>query len=153
MKDYRIKSIENGVVIDHIDAGKALKVLDILGIGEDYKETVTIAMNLPSKSMKKKDIVKVEKKELKSEEINKIAIIAPSATINWIRNFKVAKKEKVVLPKELTGVMKCPNPKCVTNKEREPVSTKFYLSDPKSMSMKCAYCEREIKREQIEKLI
>lgn len=153
MTDDRIKLIENGVVIDHIEAGKALKVLGILGIGEGYKETVTIAMNLPSKRMGTKDIVKVEKRELKSEEINKIAVIAPRATINWIRNFQVAKKEVVKVPHELVGVIKCPNPKCVTNKEGEPVRTRFYLSDPKSLRLRCAYCEREVTREEIEKLI
>jgi aspartate carbamoyltransferase regulatory subunit len=150
MKDYRIKLIENGVVIDHIDAGKALKVMEILGISGDYPGVVTIAMNLPSKKMKKKDIVKVENRDLDEREINKIAIIAPHATINWIKDTKVSKKEVVILPEILVGVIRCPNPNCITNKKDEPVKTRFIM---RAGRMKCSYCERTAPKEEVVNLV
>ncbi|RLI86516.1 MAG: aspartate carbamoyltransferase regulatory subunit [Candidatus Altiarchaeales archaeon] len=141
----KIKPIRNGVVIDHITHGKALEVLRILGIGEGYTDEVSLAMNIHSKRLGKKDIVKVENRDIKSDEINKIAIIAPNATINRIRNYKVVKKEKVALPNEIIGIVTCPNPQCISNKEREPVKSVFIVVQRDPLILRCKYCEREVK--------
>jgi aspartate carbamoyltransferase regulatory subunit len=141
----KIKPIKNGVVIDHISHGRALEVLRILSIGQDYADEVSLAMNISSGKQKKKDIVKVENRDIKSDEINKIAIIAPNATINRIRNYKVVKKEKVALPSEITGIITCPNPKCISNKEREPVKSLFAVVQRDPLILSCRYCEREVR--------
>jgi aspartate carbamoyltransferase regulatory subunit len=141
----KIKLIKNGVVIDHIASGRALEVLRILGIGEDYEDEVSLAMNIYSKSMGKKDIVKVENRDIKTYEINKIAVIAPKATINRIRDCRVVKKEKVVLPNEIIGIVKCSNPQCVSNKCREPVKSSFIVVQREPLIISCKYCEREAK--------
>ncbi len=138
----RIKLIKNGIVIDHIKSGKALEVLRILGISENFPDTVTLAMNVPSKSMHLKDIVKVENRDIDQKEINQIAIVAPRATINRIRDCKVVKKDRVALPDEIVGIIKCPNPKCITNKEREPTESVFMVRQKEPLVMKCKYCER-----------
>ena len=141
----KIKLIKKGVVIDHIASGRALEVLRILGIGEDYEDEVSLAMNVPSKSMGKKDIVKVENRDIKTYEINKIAVIAPKASINRIEDYKVFKKEKVVLPNEIVGIVKCSNPQCVSNKCREPVKSSFIVVQRDPLVISCKYCEREAK--------
>ncbi len=143
-KKLRIKPIRNGIVIDHIKQGKAPEVLRILGIDEKFGDAVTIAMNIPSKVLGKKDIVKVENRNIKTAEINKIALIAPNATINRIKNYKVVKKKKVVLPKKIIGIVDCPNPQCITNKEREPVRTVFLVQHTDPLTLICKYCERQV---------
>ena len=140
----RIKTIRNGVVIDHIRQGRALDVLRILGIFVDFQDAITLAMNVPSKNLGKKDIVKVENKNIDTSEVNKIAIIAPEATINTIQEYKVTKKEKVSLPDSLVGIIKCPNPQCITNKEREPIKSVFEVTEKDPLVLCCKYCEREI---------
>jgi aspartate carbamoyltransferase regulatory subunit len=140
----RIKTIRNGVVIDHIRQGRALDVLRILGIFVDFQDAITLAMNVPSKNLGKKDIVKVENKNIDTSEVNKIAIIAPEATINTIQEYKVVKKEKVSLPDSLVGIIKCPNPQCITNKEREPIKSVFEVTEKDPLVLCCKYCEREI---------
>ncbi len=143
-KNLKIKTIKNGTVIDHITHGKALGVLRILGIGEGSGYTLTLAMNIPSRVLGRKDIVKVEDRDLDPAEINKIAIIAPKATINKIRDHKVVEKNKVALPSEIIGTLRCSNPACVTNKAREPVVTDFMVKCVDPLVLICKYCEREI---------
>lgn len=140
----RIKTIRNGVVIDHIRQGRALDVLRIMGIYGDFADAITLAMNVPSKNLGRKDIVKVENRDIDTSEINKIAIIAPEATINTILEYKVTKKEKVSLPDSLVGIIKCPNPQCITNKEREPIKSVFEVTEKDPLVLCCKYCEREI---------
>jgi aspartate carbamoyltransferase regulatory subunit len=101
-------------------------------------------MNVPSSVYGKKDIVKVENRELKPSELNQIALIAPTATINVIRDFKVVKKEPVKLPDTIVGTLKCPNPACVTNKDREPVLSIFIVRQKKPLVLSCKYCERNL---------
>lgn len=140
----KIKTIRNGIVIDHIRQGRALDVLRILGIYGGFADAVTLAMNVPSKQLGRKDIVKVENRNIDLSEINKIAIIAPEATINTIQEYKVIKKEKVSLPENIVGIIKCPNPQCVTNKEREPIKSVFIVKQRNPLVLCCKYCEREI---------
>jgi len=144
-KKLTISKIKEGTVIDHISSGKALLVLKILGIGPKTKEVVSMAMNVPSKKMGKKDIVKVEGKFINKEELDKIALIAPKATINLIKDYKVSKKFKVHLPKMVEGILRCTNKSCISNCEREPVTSRFYvyLKDNKVIA-KCYYCNKKI---------
>ena len=141
MKELRVTPIKNGTVIDHITPGFALKVLHVLKIPEASSSVVSVAMNVKSK-MDKKDIVKIENRELDTKEVNKIALIAPKATINIIRDFNVVEKHKVHLPDEIVGIVKCSNPTCISN-SKEPVKSRFLLVSKDPPRIKCYYCERE----------
>ena len=141
MKELKIQTIKNGTVIDHITAGNAVKVLHILGIPKASSSTVSVAMNVKSK-LGKKDIVKVENRELDPKEVDKIALIAPKATINIIRDFEVVEKHKVMLPKEIVGIVLCSNPTCVSN-FNEPVESRFIVIKEDPPRIKCYFCERE----------
>jgi len=138
-----VSKIRDGTVIDHIKAGKGKKVLDFLGINGNYPEVVTLLMNVPSKKIKKKDIVKLANKFLKQEEVDKIALIAPNATGNVIKNYKVVNKMNIKLPKMIEGILKCPNPKCISN-ENEPLKSKFLVEKKEPVTLRCYYCERLI---------
>jgi aspartate carbamoyltransferase regulatory subunit len=140
-KELKVPRIKDGTVIDHITAGNAVKVLHILGIPKTTSSTVSVAMNVKSK-LGKKDIVKVENRELDPKEVDKIALIAPKATINIIRDYEVAKKHKVKLPNEIVGIVSCSNPTCVSN-ANEPVESRFKIITRDPPKIKCYYCERE----------
>ncbi len=144
-KKLVISKIREGTVIDHINAGKALLVLKILGIGPGSRERVSMVMNVPSGKMGRKDIVKVEGKFIGEEELNKIALIAPKATINLVKDYEIQKKFKVTLPEMIEGILKCPNVNCITN-SREPIKPKFYVFvENDRVVAKCYYCGRKIK--------
>lgn len=137
-------------MIDHIETGAALSVLKILGVtGENVKSTVSVAMHVRSKQEEWKDIVKIEDRELYSDEVNRIALIAPRATINIIRDYNVAEKTKVVLPPVVKGIVRCANPNCVTSSE--PVETMFQVVRERPLTLKCHFCDRVQSR--IEKYI
>ena len=147
-KDIKVKKIKNGTVIDHITAGQALNVLKILGIAEEYpKTTVTVAMNVPSNKVGSKDIVKVEGRELKAGEADKISLIASNATINIIRNYEVVEKKKVSIPELIEGVLKCANPNCVTHFEK--MRSKFMMITKNPIKLRCLYCERAMTEEDV----
>jgi aspartate carbamoyltransferase regulatory subunit len=141
MKELKIPLIKSGTVIDHISSGNAVKVLRILGIPTTNSSTVSVAINVRSR-LGKKDIVKVENREIDPHEVDKIALIAPKATINIIRNYEVAEKHKVELPDELVGIARCSNPTCVSN-QNEPVESRFIVINKDPPNIKCYYCERE----------
>jgi len=135
----RVSKIRNGTVIDHITNGHALDVVKILGITGRTGGIVTVAMNVPSKKHGVKDIVKVEGRELNSKEVDKIALLAPHATINIIRDYVVVEKQVVKLPRVLRGIVKCANPACVSN-STEPVQPTFYVEHEEPLRLKCHYC-------------
>ena len=137
-----IRPIENGTVIDHITAGEALNVLRILGITGSTAERISVATNVISKEMGRKDLVKIEDRELAPQEVARIALIAPQASINIVRNRDVIDKNEVPDPDELVGVVKCPNPCCITN-ANEPVSTRFFVREKVLI---CSYCEWHIEK-------
>ncbi len=141
MKPLKIPRIKDGTVIDHIPSGNAVKVLRILEIPKQNGSTVSVAINVPSK-MGKKDIVKVENRELARNEVDKIALIAPKATINIIRDYEVAEKHRVKLPDEIIGIARCQNPTCISN-AGEPVHSRFIVLDKEIPRIKCYYCRRE----------
>ncbi|MCD6384086.1 MAG: aspartate carbamoyltransferase regulatory subunit [Thermoplasmata archaeon] len=141
MKELKITPIKDGTVIDHITAGSALKVLRILGITGEEGYTVSVAMNVTSKKESLKDVVKIEGRELKPEEINKISLIAPRATINIIRDYNVVKKYRVQIPDVLEGIAKCENPNCISN-QREPIQPVLKVISRNPLRIKCVYCGR-----------
>jgi len=138
-KTLRVSKIKEGTVIDHITSGHALDVIKILGITGRSEGAVTVAMNVPSKRLGMKDMVKVEGRELNSKEVDKIALLAPHATINIIRDYKVAEKERVKLPKVIRGIVKCANPACISN-SKEPVQPTFYVEKGDPLRLRCHYC-------------
>lgn len=145
--ELRIEKIKEGTVIDHITAGHALSVLRILGMtGKD--SVVSVAMNVPSHKLGKKDIVKVENRELNAEEVDKIALIAPKATINIIRNYQVAEKQRAKLPKVIRGIIKCDNMLCVSN-FKEPTQPTFLMEREDPLRLRCYYCNRIMDKDDI----
>ena len=141
MKELKVTPIKDGTVIDHITPGRALKVLHIFKIPESTVSVVSILMNVNGKKGKK-DIVKIENRELDPKEVDKIALIAPKATINIIRDYEVVKKHTVQLPEEVIGLTKCSNPTCITN-TREPVESRFQVICKDPVRIRCYFCERE----------
>lgn len=141
MAELLFLKIERGTVIDHIPAGEALSVLNILR--PDTTSKVVMALNVESTKLGKKDIMRIEGKYLTSKEINLIALVAPNATINIIEDWKVKEKQKVKLPRLIEGVFKCPNLSCPTNAEYEHEITKFKVVEAPSienLKLQCAYC-------------
>jgi aspartate carbamoyltransferase regulatory subunit len=143
-----VKKIRNGTVIDHISAGYALDVLKILNITGKESNTVGVVMNVPSKHIGKKDIVKIEGGELKPEDVDKIALISPKATINIICEYDVVDKKKVSLPKDIKGIVKCSNPSCILN-SIEPVNSLFHVQDAEPIRLRCHYCNRTMEKNDI----
>ncbi|MCE8424699.1 MAG: aspartate carbamoyltransferase regulatory subunit [Candidatus Methanoperedens sp.] len=150
-KEMRIRRIHHGTVIDHITAGQALNVLRILGISGTTTAVVSVALNVSSGVIGLKDIVKVEDRELEEEEVDRISLIAPDATINIIRDFEVIEKYMVDLPERLEGVVKCANPNCISN-TNEPVTSKFTVNK-KPVELRCIYCDHVISEGIAEHLI
>jgi aspartate carbamoyltransferase regulatory subunit len=137
--EVRVSKIRDGLVIDHISGGHALDVVKILGITGHEHQVVTIAINVPSKRLGIKDIVKIEGRELNRQELNRIALIAPRATINIIRNYIVIEKQKVKLPQNIEDIVKCINPTCISN-GNEPIAPKFAVESEEPLLLKCYYC-------------
>lgn len=139
-KELVVSALENGTVLDHIPAENVYKALDILnlkGIGSQ----ITIGINLASRLYGKKGIIKIADKFFEDDELNKLALIAPKATINVIRDFKVVEKKTLVMPKEVIGIAKCRNPKCVTN--HQPITTRFTtVEKDNEISLLCHFCEK-----------
>jgi aspartate carbamoyltransferase regulatory subunit len=138
-KELRVSKIKDGTVIDHIRGGYALDVVRILGITGKEKRVMTIAINVPSKRFGVKDIVKIEGKALNAMEVNRIALVAPRASINIIRNYAVVEKLEVKLPKAIEGIVKCVNPCCISN-SGEPIVSKFHVKQEEPLLLKCHYC-------------
>jgi len=147
-EELRIRKIKEGTVIDHISAGHALSVLRILGMTGRENNVVSIAMNVPSKKLGRKDIVKVENRELNAEEVDKIALIAPRATINIIRNYAVVEKQKAKLPRIIRGIVRCDNPTCISN-SKEPIQPTFFMEREEPLRLRCYYCNRIMDKDAI----
>ncbi|HTT35159.1 MAG TPA: aspartate carbamoyltransferase regulatory subunit [Thermoplasmata archaeon] len=144
MRELKITPIKNGTVIDHIGNGLALEVLRIIGVKElDRDSTVSLALHVRSQKIGWKDIVKVENMELSPRKVNAIALIAPTATISIIRDFKVREKRAVDLPDRIAGVLACPNPNCITN-QHEPLESEFEVVRRRPVVLRCFYCERQV---------
>jgi aspartate carbamoyltransferase regulatory subunit len=152
-RDLKVQAIERGTVIDHIKAGQALNVLRILGISSAFRATISFVMNAPG-GKGKKDVVKIEGKELNVEELNRIALIAPKATINIIRDYEVVQKNEVALPSYVESVVRCNNSSCISN-SNEPIKSKFTVlqSEEEGVTLQCMYCEHVISENLAENLL
>ena len=137
----RVSKIESGTVIDHITGGQALNVLAILGIDGTAGEVVSIGMNVPSDRLGRKDVVKVENRELSQSELDVLSLIAPAATVNIIREYDVVDKHLVERPAHVSGILQCPNHNCITTEE-EPVDSRFEVLDT---GVRCEYCDTIIR--------
>ncbi|MCX8197467.1 MAG: aspartate carbamoyltransferase regulatory subunit [Candidatus Micrarchaeota archaeon] len=140
-----VKKIEEGTVMDHISAGMGIKVLQIISAKYPIEKSAALIINVPSKKLGKKDIVKLEGVFVDEKTANRISLIAPNATMNIIRRGKVVDKHKVVLPKVLSDLLKCPNPRCITRFEH--VHTTFFVEGGK---LRCKHCERTFLPEEFE---
>ena len=157
-RELLIRAIRNGIVIDHIPSEKVFAIVEILKLKE-YSERITVATNMPSSSLGRKGIIKIEEKILEEKELNNIALLAPNVTINIIEDYKVIEKTKLDRLDKVIGLMKCDNPKCISNHEN--IETKFIrikentessdesIQDKKTR-YKCFYCEKVILEDEIQ---
>ena len=139
-KELVVSALENGTVLDHIPAENVYKALDILNL-KGIESQITLGINLTSKVHGKKGIIKIADKFFEDDELNKLALIAPNATVNVIRDFQVVEKKKLEMPKEVIGIARCRNPKCVTN--HQPITTRFTTVEKNNeIQLLCHYCEK-----------
>ena len=136
-----IDSIKNGIVIDHIAAGLGMKLNFLLGL-DSLDCSVAIIKNAPSSKMGKKDIIKID--SCTSVNFDVIGYVDPNATVNIIKDSKLAEKKTIAMPETLTNVIKCKNPRCITSVEQE-LPHIFKLTDRHEKIYRCAYCETKIK--------
>lgn len=141
-----VAAIQNGTVIDHIPSNKIFQVLRLLHL-EDVRSSVMVGYNLPSSKMGSKSIIKIADKFFSDAELNVLSVVAPNVTLCIIRDYEVVEKKCVMLPKEIIGIVKCANPKCITN--NEPMSTRFHVIDAERGIVQCRYCEKEQSLEQV----
>jgi aspartate carbamoyltransferase regulatory subunit len=144
----KVSALREGTVIDHLVAGTALKVLSVLGI--KFEGAVTIGLNLDSRKAGRKDIIKIERREVTPEEVAKIALISPRATFSIIRDFQVVEKFTPALPDQIENLIRCPNPSCISSTATVPTKFAVLRTDP--VRVRCHYCERSLKKEEIELL-
>ena len=139
--DLIVRRIKDGTVIDHINEGKGLKVLEALEIDGSGGNVITIALNMPSGKLKKKDMIKVEGRFLEDDDTNKLAVIAPSSTVNIIKDYKLVEKRRVSLPNQIEDIFRCSNPDCITNSQ-EHIESIMEVIDKDNLVLKCRYCGR-----------
>ena len=136
----KVSAIKDGTVLDHIPARSLFQVVDILDLAHS-ENPITIGVNLESKSQGRKGIIKIADRFFADEELNRIALAAPEATVNIIKDYEVVQKKKIDIPATVVGIAKCSNPMCVTN--RQDVTTRFdTIKDGKKVKLLCHYCEK-----------
>ena len=139
-KELQVAALENGTVIDHIPSDKLFTIVALLDL-QHMDSNITIGNNFESKKLGKKGIIKIADRFFNDEEINRLSVVAPNMKLNIIRNYEVVEKKEVVMPEELKGIVRCNNPKCITN--NEPMQTWFHVIDKKQGILKCHNCEKE----------
>lgn len=145
-REMQVAALENGTAIDHIPPDRLFKVASMLGL-ENLNKTITIGNNFKSIKMGCKGVIKVSDKFFEEDVINRISLVAPNVILNIIRDFEVVEKKTVTLPDEITGLVTCNNPKCITN--NEPMATRFDVIDRERGTLRCRYCERKVNKEDI----
>jgi aspartate carbamoyltransferase regulatory subunit len=146
-KEMLVAAIENGTVIDHIPAEKTYQVVNLLGL-QNLQTPVTIGFNYLSKKLGRKGLIKVSDKFFSDDEISRLSVVSPNVVLSIIKNYEVVEKKKVITPDELRGIVKCNNPKCITN--NEPMQTVFNVIDKEHGILKCHYCDKEQKIDEVE---
>lgn len=142
-----VSAIQNGSVIDHIPAGSGVRLIELLQL-KNHPNTITVGLNLPSKSMGKKDLLKIEGRFLTPHEIHEIAVFAPPATINLIHNFKLRDKFSATLPESIKGLLVCPNTNCVS-RSKDVISLFHVEAQRQVVQLHCHYCEGFFSKEDI----
>lgn len=145
-KELQVAALCNGTAIDHIPSNQLFKVVSLLDL-EDLPYPITIGNNLESKKMGSKGIIKISDKFFEESEINRIALIAPNVILNIIKDYQVIEKKRVSLPQTIRGIVKCNNPKCITN--NEPMETRFEVLDSSKVVLNCHYCDIKIQKDEI----
>ena len=139
-KELVVSALKNGTVLDHIPADKVYKALDILNL-KGVENQITIGINLSSRAQGRKGIIKIADKFFEDEDLNKLGLIAPKATVNIIRDFEVVEKKTLTMPEEIVGIARCMNPKCITN--HQPIKTRFTtIESNNEILLLCHYCEK-----------
>ena len=138
-KELKVSAIENGTVIDHIPSENVFQVLKMLNL-KNIGSQITVGINLESKKFGKKGILKVSDKYFEIEEINKIALVAPSATLIEIKDYEVVSKKNISIPNKIMKFVKCFNPNCITNNQK--IITKFKVISKENLKLHCHYCEK-----------
>lgn len=146
-KQLSVSAIQNGTVIDHIPAKNLFKVIQILRLNH-IDSQITFGTNLESKKLGRKAIIKISDKFFEDDDINRIALVAPDAKLNIIRDYEVVEKKVVEVPDLIVGIAKCMNPKCITNFEQ--VTTRFRVVSRKNVSLRCHYCEKITNQENMQ---
>lgn len=146
-KQLLVSAIESGTVIDHIPAKTLFKVIKILGL-DRINNQITFGTNLDSKTDGKKAIIKIAGVFFEDDDINRIALVAPNAKLNIIRDYEVIEKRVVAVPDTISSIAKCMNPKCITNFEK--VTTHFRVVSKKPVALKCHYCEKITDQDRLE---
>ena len=147
--ELQVAALQNGTVIDHIPTDKLFTIVSLLGL-MNVENNMTIGNNLESKKLGKKGIIKVADRFFTDEEISRLSVVAPNVKLNIIRDYEVVEKKQVIMPDEIRGIVKCNNPKCITN--NEPMATIFHVIDKEQGTLKCHYCEKEQNKEAIKLL-
>ncbi|MBP7180571.1 MAG: aspartate carbamoyltransferase regulatory subunit [Dysgonomonadaceae bacterium] len=145
-KELQVAALENGTAIDHIPTEELFKVVSLLQL-QKIDHRITIGNNLRSRKMGKKGIIKIADKFFREDEINRIALIAPNVSLNIIKDYEVVEKKEITLPDEIVEIVKCNNPKCITN--NEPMKTRFHVIDKEKVVLQCHYCELKINKDDI----
>lgn len=145
-KELQVAALENGTVIDHIPSDKVFTVVSLLDL-QNTDGNITIGNNFESKKLGKKGIIKVADRFFIDEEVSRLSVVAPNIKLNIIRHYEVVEKKQIVMPDELKGIVKCNNPKCITN--NEPMQTWFHVVDKEQGILKCHYCEKEQQKDNI----
>ena len=139
-----IDGITNGLVIDHIEAGKGMELYNALNLG-DLESSVALIKNVTSHKMGKKDIIKVD--EVLDVDLDVLGFIDPNITVNTIKNNEIVSKAHIELPQKVTNIIKCKNPRCITSVEQE-LPHVFKLTDPEKRIYRCVYCETKYEEKQ-----
>lgn len=145
-KEIRIPAIKDGTVIDHIPSRDTFKIIRLVD-PQEFEHAISLALNLESKKMGKKGVIKISNRTLSKDEVNKVAILAPQATVSFINNYEVKKKIRVKVPDVIEKIVKCSNPNCITNVE--DIKTRFILEKERPLKIRCVYCERTMSRDDI----
>jgi len=148
-EELQVAALQNGTVIDHIPTDKLFTIVSLLGL-KDSDLNITIGNNLPSEKLGKKGIIKVADRFFTDEEISRLSVVAPNVQLNIIRNYEVVEKKQVTMPDVIKGIVKCGNPKCITN--NEPMTTIFHVLCKETGVLKCHYCEKEQNKESVKLL-
>jgi aspartate carbamoyltransferase regulatory subunit len=146
-KQLSVSAIQNGTVIDHVPANNLFKVIQILGL-DHIDNQITFGTNLESKKLGRKAIIKISGIYFEDEDINRIALVAPEAKLNIIKDYEVIEKRVVMVPDSITGIAKCMNPKCITN--FESVTTRFRVVSKKNVALRCHYCDKITTQENLQ---